>query len=123
MPLKKEQNWRLNKDLTKGKYCYLIEVDNWAIELQKKEFRSLCLLLIKINEQFLDVRKELMEEELINLELEQLPWYLELDGKKNEWSLRIIFESQDETRSFQMYWPIPIAETLSYEIRKMWESM
>ena len=42
---------------------------------------------------------------------------------KNEWSLRFVFESQDQTRSFEMYWPIPIAQNLFYEIKNMWESM
>ena len=64
-----------------------------------------------------------MDEESITLELEKLPWYIQLEGKKNEWSLRFVFESQDKTRSFEMYWPIPIAQNLFYEIKKMWESM
>ena len=59
----------------------------------------------------------------IYIELEQLPWYIELEGKKNEWSLRFVFESNDQTRSFEMYWPIPIAQNLFFEIKKMWESM
>ena len=66
---------------------------------------------------------DLMEEELITLELENSPWYAELEGTKFEWSLRFVFESIQETRSFEMYWPIPIAENLSFEIIKMWESM
>ena len=120
----KDQNrWRLLRDLKKGKFCFLIRVDNWAIELQKSEFYSLYLLLLKINEQLIVIKKELMDEESINLRLEQLPWYIELDGKKNEWSLRFVFESQDQTRSFEMYWPIPIAKKIFYEIKKMWESM
>ena len=101
----------------------MIGVDNWSIELQKSEFYSLYLLLIKLNEQFQDINNELMDEESITLELEKIPWYIELNGKKNEWSLRFVFESQDQTRSFEMYWPIPIAQNLSYEIKKMWESM
>ena len=64
-----------------------------------------------------------MDEESITLELEQLPWHILLSGKKNEWSLRFVFESQDQTRSFEMYWPIPVAQNLFYEIKKMWESM
>ena len=64
-----------------------------------------------------------MDEEFITLELEQLPWYIHLEGKKNAWSLRFVFESQDQTRSFEMYWPIPIAQNLFYEIKNMWESM
>jgi len=121
--LKEQRRWRLLKDLKKGKFCFLIGVDNWSIELQKNEFHSLYILLLRINEQFLGIKNELMDEESINLELEQLPWFIELVGKKDEWSLRFVFESQDQTRSFEMYWPIPIAQNLFYEIKNMWESM
>ena len=117
------KGWRLLRDFKKGKFCFLIGVDNWSIELQKSEFNSLYLLLLRINKQLLDIKNELMDEESITLELEQLPWYIQLDGKKNEWSLRFVFESQDQTRSFEMYWPIPIAQNLFYEIKNMWESM
>ena len=119
---KKKGAWRLRKDLKKGKFCFLIGVDNWSIELQKSEFDSLYFLLLRINEQLFDIKNELMDEEYISLELEKLPWYIELEGKKNEWSLRFVFESQDQTRSFEMYWPIQIAQTLFYEIKNMWES-
>ena len=121
--VKDQKRWRLLKDFKKGKFCFLIGVDNWSIELQKSEFYSLNLLLQRINEQFSIIKNELMDEEFITLELEQLPWYVELKGKKNEWSLRFVFESQDQTRSFEMYWPIPIAQNLFYEIKNMWESM
>ena len=121
--LGEEKNWRLIKDFKKGKFCFLIAVNNWAIELQKKEFYSLYLSLLELNKQLLDISNQLMDEECINLEFERLPWYLELEGKKSEWNLRLVFESQDQTRSFEMYWPIPIAQNLLFEIKKMWESM
>ena len=121
--IENKKTWRLLKDFKKGKFCFLIGVDNWAVELQKSEFDSLYFLLIKINEQLLGIKNELMDEESVTLELEQLPWYIELEGKKNEWSLRFVFDSQDQTRSFEMYWPIPIAQNLFYEIKNMWESM
>ena len=121
--VKDQKDWRLLKDFKKGKFCFLIGVDNWSIELQKSEFYSLYLLLLKINEQLLVTKDQLMDEESITLELEKLPWYIQLEGKKNEWSLRFVFESQDQTRSFEMYWPIPIAQNLFYEIKNMWESM
>ena len=118
-----EKDWRLIKDIKKGKYCFLIGVKNWAIELQKHEFELLYKLLLKLNSQLSEIEDELMDEEYINLEIEQMPWYAELDGKKYEWNLRLIFESSEQTRSFEMYWPIPIAKNLFYEIKKMWESM
>ena len=121
--VKNQKRWRLLKDFKKGKFCFLISVDNWSIELQKSEFYSLYLLLLRINEQLLIIKDELMDEESITLELEQPPWYIELKGKKNEWSLRFVFESQDQTRSFEMYWPIPIAQNLFFEIKNMWESL
>ena len=121
--LKNEKRWRLLRDYKKGKFCFLIGVDNWSIELQKSEFSSLYFLLLKLYEQLLSIKKELMDEESISLQIEQLPWFIELEGKKNEWSLTFVFESQDQTRSFEMYWPIPIAQNLFYEIKNMWESM
>ncbi len=121
--LENKKKWRLLKDFKKGKFCFLIGVDNWSIELQKSEFDSLCLLLIRINQQILDIKNELMDEESITLELEQLPWYVELEGTKSDWSLRFVFDSQGKNRSFEMYWPIPIAQNLFYEIKNMWESM
>ena len=110
--VKDQKRRRIHKKLKKGKFCFLISVDNWSIELQKSEFNSLYLLLLRINEQLLVIKDELMDEESITLELEQLPWYIQLEGKKNEWSLRFVFQSQDQTRSFDMYWPIPISQNL-----------
>ena len=120
--VKDPKRWRLLGDSKKGKFCFLIGVDNWSIELQKSEFYTLYTSLLKINKQLLGIKNELMDEESITLEFEQPPWYIELEGKKNEWSLRFVFESKDQTRSFEMYWPIPIAQNLFYEIKKMWES-
>ena len=80
--VKDRKGWRLLKDFKKGKFCFLIGVDNWSIELQKSEFYSLYLVLLRINEQLLDIKGNLMDEEFITLELEQLPWYIELEGKR-----------------------------------------
>ena len=80
--LKDHKRWRLLRNFKKGKFCFLIGVDNWAVELQKSEFDSLYILLSSINKQFLEIKSQLMDEEAINLELEQLPWYIELEGKK-----------------------------------------
>ena len=76
--VKDQIRWKLLKDFKKGKFCFLIGVDNWSIELQKSEFYSLYLLLLKINEQLSVIKNELMDEEFISLELEQLPWFIEL---------------------------------------------
>ena len=123
MILDENKKWRLVKDLDKGKYCFLIGVDNWAIELSQDEFESLYRLLIRLENQINSIKEELLEEELINLEIENDLWYIELEGNKKQWNLRMILESSGNSRSFEMYWPIPIAQTLLNEIIKMWESM
>ncbi len=119
---KDKTNWRLIRNLDKGKYCFLIGVNNWAVELDQNEFATLSKLLSKLQNQLTSIENELMDEELINLEIEISPWYVELEGNKNKWNLRIILESSN-ARSFEMYWPIPTAQTLLIEIIKMWESM
>ena len=123
MPIKEEDNWRLIRNPHKGKYCFLISANKWSIELQEHEFISLFKLLDSLIDQLLIIENQLMDEELINLEFERLPWYAELEGTKNKWSLRIIFESNEQTRSFEMYWPSSISKKLFFEMRKMWESM
>ena len=123
MPIKEEDIWRLIRNPDKGKYCFLIGVNHWSIELQEHEFISLFKLLDSLINQFMILENQLMDEELINLEFERLPWYAELEGTKNKWSLRIIFESNEQTRSFEMYWPSSISKNLFFEMRKMWESM
>ena len=123
MPIKEEDSWRLIRNPNKGKYCFLISVNQWSIELQEHEFNSLFKLLDELIDQFLILENQFMDEELINLEFERLPWYAELEGTKNKWNLRIIFESNEKTRSFEMFWPSSVAENLFSEMRKMWESM
>ena len=123
MQFKEEKNFRLIRNPEKGQYCFLIGVNQWSIELQEHEFCSLFNLLNTLINEVLNLENHLMDEELINLELERLPWYAELEGKKNSWSLRIIFESNEQTRSFEMYWPASIAKDLFLKMRKMWESM
>ena len=123
MNSQEEDNWRLLRNPQKGKYCFLISVNHWSIELQEHEFFSLFKILNKLINQFFALENQLMEEELINLEFERIPWYVELEGSKSNWSLRIIFESNEQTRSFEMYWPPSIAKNLFLEMRKMWESI
>ena len=123
MPIKEEDTWRLIRNPDRGKYCFLIGINKWSIELQDHEFNSLFKLLDELFDQFLILENQLMDEELINLEFERLPWYVELEGTKNKWSLRFIFESNEQTRSFEMYWPSSIAKNLFFEMRKMWDSM
>ena len=83
--VKDQKGWRLLKDFKKGKFCFLIGVDKWSIELQKSEFNSLYLLLLRINEQLLVIKDELMDEESITLEciLQFIRPFKNINYKKN----------------------------------------
>ena len=91
--LREKENWKLRKDFKRGKFCFLIGVNDWSIELQKKEFKLLYFLIKKITNELLEIQDNLMDEELITLEVEQLPWYLELEGKK-EFKLLYFFNKK-----------------------------
>ena len=64
----KNNKWGLRKDFNKGKYCFLIIVDKWSIELQKEELSSLYRLLVKIDQELSSIKSSLLDEEFINLE-------------------------------------------------------
>ena len=83
--VKDQKRWRLLRDFKKGKFCFLIGVDNWSIELQRSEFKSLYFLLLKINEQLLVIKNELMDEESITLEciLQFIRPFQNINYKKN----------------------------------------
>ena len=89
-----QKGWRLLRDFKKGKFCFLIGVDNWSIELQKSEFYSLYLLLLKINEQLLVIKDQLMDEESISLELEKLAFNHSLSLRRCVGTLQyVIFDN------------------------------
>ena len=87
-----KKSFRIPKAAHVTKLGFLIGVENWSVELKKSEFDSLCLSLLKINQQLLGIKDQLMDEESITLELEQLPWYILLEGKKNESHLLTLLE-------------------------------
>jgi len=88
--VKDQKRWRLLKDFKKGKFCFLISVDNWSVELQKSEFYSLYLLLLKINEQLGSIYRE------------EIPWKEQLS-----WGLLVGNSSLPK--------PTPIINKLEYE--------
>ena len=42
--LEQEKYWRLSKDFKKGKFCFLIEVDNWSIDKKVSLIRSIFII-------------------------------------------------------------------------------
>ena len=120
---KEGSGWRLAKDSSRGKFSVLIGGDGWAIELTKKEWESLFLLVTELVDQYKDQQNRLLEEEEIILEMERSYWWAGLEGNKSKWSLKLILKGDGEKkRGAEMYWPIPNAQFLTSAMRIMWDS-
>ena len=115
--------WRLAKDPSREKFPVIIGGDGWALELTEQEWVSLIALINELIAQHKGMKNQLMQEELICLELERQPWWGCLDGDRDSWSLRLVFESQaSPCRGFEAYWPQPAAQAIAFAMRTMWNS-
>ena len=85
--------WRLAVDLARPGYQALIGGDGWAIELSLDELSQLKSLCGRLQDQHLAIADQLMAEEVIEIALEQGPWWLELSGDRERWCLRFVLSS------------------------------
>ena len=81
--------WRLAFDRSREGHQALIGGDGWALELSLDELqlKSLCG---RLQDQHLAIADQLMAEEAIEIALEQGPWWMELSGDRERWSLRFV---------------------------------
>ncbi|ABX09479.1 DUF1818 family protein [Prochlorococcus marinus] len=118
--------WRLAWDPSKKNYPFLIGGENWAFEVSEREWKILVQIINELIDQHQSLKNQLMPEESISLELERTPCWACIEGNKNSWSLKLILEGDDsdgyQSRSVEMYWPIPIAQMITAGLRKMWDS-
>ena len=85
--------WRLAVDLARPGYQALIGGDGWAIELSLDELSQLKSLCGRLQDQHLAIADQLMAEEVIEIALEQGPWWLELSGDRERWCMRFVLSS------------------------------
>ena len=115
--------WRLARDSSREKFSVVIGGDGWAFELTEQEWVELMTLINDLVIQHKGLENKLMPEEKICLELERLPWWGCLDGDRECWTLRLVYESNAGLdRGFEASWPIPAAQSITYAMRTMWNS-
>ena len=115
--------WRLASDSSRTDFPVLMGGDGWAIELTQQEWDSLIPIIAELIKQHKQLENQLMPEEAICLEIERQPWWGCLDGDRNSWSLRLVFEEKSKhMRGFEAYWPIPAAQSITNAMRYMWDS-
>ena len=112
--------WRLARDNSRIHFPVMIGGDGWALELTEKEWICLLDLINDLIDQHKKLKSQLMKEELISLELERNHWWVCLDGNRDSWSLKLIFEYNGEhSRGFEAYWPIPAAQGITSAMSNM----
>ncbi|MEY2644227.1 MAG: hypothetical protein RLZZ611_876 [Cyanobacteriota bacterium] len=110
---KEGPGWRLAWDEARHPFAVLIGGDGWAAELTVMEAEALRLALAELVAQHGSLVDQLMAEEAISLELEREPWWLEIEGDRAGWSLRVMLIPQAGQRAFEGAWCHPASRGFS----------
>ncbi len=123
MILKEGSGWRLEKDISRDSFPILIGGEYWALELSYSEWISLYPVLKKLLDQYEKISATLMKEEEIFIEIEISPWWACIDGKIDNWCLKLIYSGEFVGgRSFEVVWPYLAAKEVTSMMRIMWDS-
>ncbi len=115
--------WRLERDISKKQFSFLIGAKHCAVELLETEWENLCLIVFDLMDEHKKLKNNLMAEEEICLEMERYPWWACIDGTRDSWSLKVILSEEDEkTRGLELFWPISTAHAFTTAMRTMWDS-
>ena len=119
---KEGPGWRIARDPSRIFFPVLIGGDHWAIELTEEEGKSLVDLVLELVEQYRELGDQLMVEEKVSLEIERDVWWACLDGNKADWSLQVIMQCKaNKARGFEVFWPVPAAQSVASAMRLIWD--
>lgn len=108
--------WRLAHDAGRGRFCVLIGGTSWAFELTADEWCCLVDLVGTLEDQHRALVDQLMAEESISIEAERGPWWVGLEGDRDQWSLSVVLVAE-EGRGAEGHWDAPAAEAMAAAMR------
>ena len=111
------EGWRLAWDGSRQPFAVLIGGDGWAVELTPAEAEALRCAVAELVDQHASLVDQLMAEEAIGLELERQPWWLEIEGDRERWSLRAMLTPQLGQRAFEASWPHPASRAFTQALQ------
>ena len=122
--LKKEGlGWRIIRDSSRHNFSTLIGGQDWAIELNEEEWKSLVIVVCDLSNQYQDIKHQLMGDEDITMELDRNPWLAILKGDQNGWSIKLILSPNGLfSRAAEISWPRNVTESVTNAMRTMWDS-
>ena len=119
---KEGPGWRLARDSLRHHFSVMIGGDDWAFELNEKEWVTLISIVSELIDQHQKLESQLMPEETICLEIGREAWWACLEGDCDAWSLRLVLEGNGNDqylRGFEAFWPSPAAQSIAFEMKAM----
>jgi hypothetical protein len=113
------EGWRLAWDGDRQPFSVLIGGEGWAVELTAAEAEGLRQAVADLVAQHGALQDQLMAEEAIALELERGPWWLELEGDRQQWSLRMLYKPGGAERSLEGHWGPGAAPAFSQALQQL----
>ena len=114
--------WRLAVGREDTLFSVLIGGETWAFELTESEWYDLAILVFTLEDQYVELRGQLMAEEDIELEMERSVWWGFMDGDSNDWSLKLILNGEASSqRSVEAHWQSPAAAAVVAAMREIWD--
>lgn len=111
------EGWRLAWDAGRQPFAVLIGGAGWAVELTAPEAEALRGAVAELVAQHAALVDELMAEEAISLELEREPWWVEIEGDRARWGLRVMLMGPSGQRAFEGSWPHPASGAFSQALQ------
>jgi len=116
---KEGEGWRLAWDGDRQPFSVLVGGDGWAVELTAAEAEGLRQAVADLVAQHGALVDQLMAEESIALELERGPWWLELEGDRSRWSLRMLYGPGPGQRGLEGHWGPAAAPAFSQALQQL----
>ena len=113
------EGWRLAWDGSRQPFAVLIGGDGWAVELDPTEAEALRHAVAELVTQHAALVDQLMAEEEISLELERQPWWVAIEGNREQWDLRVVLMPQQGQRAFEGQWPHPASRAFSRALQQL----
>jgi hypothetical protein len=113
------EGWRLAWDGNRQPFSVLIGGEGWAVELTAVEAEGLRQAVADLVAQHGALQDQLMAEEAIALELERAPWWLALEGDRQQWSLRMLYTPGAGERSLEGHWGPGAAPAFSQALQQL----
>ena len=113
------KGWRLAWRADGQPFSVLIGGQGWAAELTQAEASALATATTDLMREHQALVDQLLAEEAISLELERGPWWLALEGDRQQWSLKGILSPAAGQRALEVFWDVDASPALCAALQRL----